>query len=211
MSFGGDRTTVYLNTSRGAGVPISFISYTRRVENDDFWGYALFVRCEDNEHAIMIEVPLSDQWRATPFMHAQITEMVLYAPKLTEEHWEGASSYRKNTAVADDLREASSFMDREAPIYWGRIHYLLLSALIKSAKAGNPDADQVAEARNMLVRLRRLQTTWYNTQRLAWQYAFQSEDKVTMNSIQAMGESVFSSEFQYSDFRYDLIKRKDWK
>ena len=32
-----------------------------------------------------------------------------------------------------------------------------------------------------------------------------------MNSIQAMGESVFSSEFQFSDFRYDLIKRKDWK
>ena len=43
------------------------------------------------------------------------------------------------------------------------------------------------------------------------QYAFQNEDKTTMNSIQAMGESVFSSEFQYSDFRYDLIKRKDWK
>ena len=63
----------------------------------------------------------------------------------------------------------------------------------------------------MLIRLRRLQTDWYNTQRLAWQYAFQNEDRGTMNSIQAMGESVFSSEFQYSDFRYDLIKRKDWK
>lgn len=211
MTFGGDRTTVFLNQSRGAGVPISYISYTRRVENDDYWGYAIFVRNEDYVHSIMIEVPLSDQWRAEPFMHAQITGIVIYAAKLTEEHWEGASSYRKDTSVADDLREASSFMLREAPIYWGRIYYLIRSALIKSAKAENPDQEQIAEAKSLLVKLRRQQTNWFNTQRLAWQYAFQNEDKATMNSIQAMGESVFSSEFQYSDFRYDLIKRKDWK
>ena len=202
---------MFLNTTSGAGVPMTYVSYTRRVENDDFWGYALFLRNEDNIHTVMIEVETDDQWRSEPFMRAQATSMVLYAFQKTEDHWEGTSSYRKDTTVAEDLREASSFMDREAPIYWGRIHYLLLSALIKSAKAGNPDADQVAEAKNQLIRLRRIQTTWYNTQRLAWQYAFQSDDKVTMNSIQAMGESVFSSEFQYSDFRYDLIKRKDWK
>ena len=211
LTFAGDRTTMFLNTTKGAGVPMTYISYTRRVENDDFWGYALFVRNEDSIHTVMIEVETGDQWRSEPFMRAQATSMVLYAFQKTEDHWEGTSSYRKETTVAEDLREASSFMEREAPVYWGRIHYLLLSALIKSAKAGNPDADQVAEAKNMLVRLRRLQTIWYNTQRLAWQYAFQSDDRVTMNSIQAMGESVFSSEFQYSDFRYDLIKRKDWK
>ena len=211
MTFAGDKTTMFLNTTTGAGVPMTYVSYTRRVENDDFWGYALFLRNEDNVHTVMIEVETGDQWRSEPFMRAQATGMVLYAYKRTEEHWEGTSSYRKETTVAEDLREASSFIEREAPVYWGRIHYLLLSALIKSAKAGNPDADQVTEAKNMLARLRRLQTTWYNTQRLAWQYAFQTDDRGTMNSIQAMGESVFSSEFQYSDFRYDLIKRKDWK
>ena len=109
------------------------------------------------------------------------------------------------------LIHGAGFRDLRWPVYWGRIHYLLLSALIKSAKAEKPDQDQVSEALNMLIRLRRVQTTWYNTQRLAWQYAFQNEDQATMNSIQAMGESVFSSEFQYSDYRYDLIKRKDWK
>ena len=211
LTFAGDRTTIFLNTTKGAGVPLTFISYTRRVENDDFWGYALFLRREDNVHTVMIEVETGDQWRSEPFMRGQATGMVLYANQRTEDHWEGASSYRKETTVAEDLREAASFMEREAPVYWGRIHYLLLSALIKSAKAGNPEPEQVADAKNMLIRLRRLQTDWYNTQRLAWQYAFQSEDRGTMNSIQAMGESVFSSEFQYSDFRYDLIKRKDWK
>ena len=211
LTFAGDRTTVFLNTTKGAGVPMTYISYTRRVENDDFWGYALFLRNEDNIHSVLIEVENGDQWRSEPFMRAQATGMVIYAYQRTEEHWEGTSSYRKETTVAEDLREASSFMEREAPVYWGRIHYLLLSALIKSVKSEKPDADQIAEAKKMLVRLRRLQTDWYNTQRLAWQYAFQNEDKSTMNSIQAMGESVFSSEFQYSDFRYDLIKRKDWK
>ena len=211
LTFAGDKTTMFLNTTKGAGVPMTFISYTRRVENDDFWGYALFLRREDSIHTVMIEVETCDQWRSEPFMRGQGTGMVLYAFQRTEDHWEGASSYRRETTVAEDLREASSFMDREAPIYWGRIHYLLLSALIKSAKAGNPEPEQVADAKNMLIRLRRLQTDWYNTQRLAWQYAFQNEDRGTMNSIQAMGESVFSSEFQYSDFRYDLIKRKDWK
>ena len=211
LTFAGDKTTIFLNTTKGAGVPMTYITYTRRVENDDFWGYALFLRNEDTVHTLMIEVETGDQWRSEPFMRSQATGMFLYAFQKTEEHWEGASSYRQETTVVEDLREASSFMDREAPVYWGRIHYLLLSALIKSAKEGNPDPEQVQDAKNMLIRLRRLQTDWYNTQRLAWQYAFQNEDKSTMNSIQAMGESVFSSEFQYSDFRYDLIKRKDWK
>lgn len=211
LTFGGDRTTLFLNTTKGAGVPMTYITYTRRVENDDFWGYALFLRNQDNIHSVMIEVETGDQWRSEPFMRAQATGMVIYAFQRTEEHWEGTSSYRRETPVAEDLREAASFMDREAPVYWGRIHYLILSALIKSAKSEKPDEGQMGDAVNMLIRLRRAQTTWYNTQRLAWQYAFQNEDRETMNSIQAMGESVFSSEFQYSDFRYDLIKRKDWK
>ena len=211
MTFGGDRTTMFLNTTRGAGVPMTYDTYTRRGENDDFWGYAMFLRNQDSIHTVMIEVENGDQWRSEPFMRAQATGMVIYAFQRTEEHWEGTSSYRRETTVAEDLREASSFMEREAPVYWGRIHYLLLSALIKSAKAEKPDQDLASEALNMLIRLRRVQTTWYNTQRLAWQYAFQNEDHATMNSIQAMGESVFSSEFQYSDYRYDLIKRKDWK
>jgi hypothetical protein len=211
LTFGGDRTTTFLNTSKGAGVPMTSISYTRRVGNDDFWGYLFFLRNEDNISTVMIEVELGDQWRAEPFMHVQTPGMIIYAYQKTEEHWEGTSSYRRETTVAEDIKEAFNFMERKAPVYWGRIYYLLRSALIKSAKSETPDQEQITDALNMLVRLRRLQTTWYNTQRLAWQYAFRNEDKSTMNSIQAMGESVFSSEFQYSDFRYDLIKRKDWK
>jgi hypothetical protein len=212
LSFGEDRKTLFLNTKAGAGVPMTYVSYTRRVENDDFWGYAFFLRKENTIHSILIEVELGDQWRVEDFMHKKAREMIVHTlGKSTEMHWEGTSFYRRNTPVETDLKEAAGLMEREAPVYWGQIHYLLISALIKSAKAGNPNREQVAEAQNMLIRLRQMQTVWYNTQRLAWQEASINEYKNTMNSIQSMAESVFSSEFQYSDFRYDLIKRKAWK
>ena len=209
ISFGGDRSTVFLNCSRGAGIPLSFVSYTRRVDNDDFWGFALFLREADNIHTVMIEIPINEKWRAERFLRAQVAGMVIYAIKSSGEHWEGSSTYRKNSSVEDDLHEAGSFMQREAPVYWGRIFYLIRSALIKSAAAG--DQKTLDLARKMLVKLREQQTIWYNTQKLAYQYADRNGDRGIMNSIQSMAESVFSAEFQYADFRYDLIKRKDWK
>ena len=209
LNFGGDRTLIFLNQTRGSGVPLSCISYTRRVGNDDFWGYALFIRNADNIHTFMIEVPAGERWRSEPFIRSQATIMAIYAVRRTEEHWEGTSSYRKNTDVATDLREAANFMKRKAPVYWGRIFYLIRSALIKSTITG--DKGHVSEAQKMLLKLRNQQTDWYNTQKLAYQYAVRNEDKLTMNSIQATAESVFSSEFQYSDARYEKIKRKDWQ
>lgn len=209
ISFGGDRSTVFLNCSRGAGIPLSFVSCTRRVGNDDFWGIASFLRSADNIHTMMIEIPVSEKWRGERFLRSQIVNMVIYAIRRSEEHWEGAASYRRDSAVANDLYEAGRFMEREAPVYWGRIFYLLRSALIKSAAAGDQEAQ--AQARKMLVKLREQQTIWYNTQKLAYQYADRNGDRGTMNSIQSTAESVFSAEFQHADFRYDLIKRKDWK
>ena len=63
----------------------------------------------------------------------------------------------------------------------------------------------------MLIKLREQQTVWYNSQKLAYQFAEKNKDVRTMLSIQSMCDSIFSAEFQQSDYRYDLIKRKDWK
>ena len=63
----------------------------------------------------------------------------------------------------------------------------------------------------MLIKLREQQTIWYNSQKLAYQYAETNNDTRTMQSIQATCDSIFSAEFQQADYRYDLIKRKDWK
>ena len=209
ISFGADKVMYFLNRSYGGGVPMSFVSYTRRKGSDDFWGYALFIRNAQNIHTIFLEVPFADRWRAKKFLPYQLPGMVIYAVRRTAEHWEGNESFRADSSVKDDLEEAEEFMKREAPVYWGRIFYLIRSALIKATVSNN--ADDIAAAKKLLVKLREQQSSWYNTQKLAYQYAERNGDKNAMNSIQTMCESVFSAEFQSADFRYDLIKRKDWK
>lgn len=209
MTFSGDKITVFMNANRGSGVPMTFRSYTRRKGNDDFYGYALFVRNGQSTHTCLIEVPFSSRWRADMLLRMQVPSMLLYAPIRTEEHWEGSSSYRKDSDVRQDLEEAFDLMEKEAPVYWGNIFYLLRSALIKATISNN--VSQIAAAKKMLVKMREQQFTWYNTQKLAYQYAKRNSDISTMNSIQATCESVFSSEFQNADNRYDLVKRKDWK
>ena len=91
----------------------------------------------------------------------------------------------------------------------GKVFYRLRSALIKATAAG--DINGLNEAKQLLAGLRARLSVWYNAQKLAYQYAEQSGDNVSMQSIQATCESVFSAEFQQADFRYDLIKRKEWK
>lgn len=209
ISFSTDKATIFLNVHRGAGVPMSYLSYTRRKGNDDYWGYAIFIRKAQYIHTVLFELPFSSKWRGERFFKNYLCNMIIYAPRRTSEHWEGTSSYRFNTDVEQDLEEANNFMKREAPVYWGRIFYLLRSALIKSTLAN--DIKQVEQAQNILTELRDQQAIWFNTQKLAYQYAKQNENKQSMLSIQAMCESVFSAEFQFADFRYDLIKRKDWK
>ena len=209
ISFSADKKTIFLNVHRGAGVPMSYLSYTRRKGNDDFWGYAVFIRKAQTIHTMLFDLPFSEKWRAEKFFRSYLRNMVIYAPRRTPEHWEGTAFYRSNTDVKQDMDEADNFMKREAPVYWGRIFYLLRSALIKSALVN--DTKSIEQAQNMLTELREQQTIWFNTQKLAYQYAKQNENKQSMHSIQAMCESVFSVEFQFADFRYDLIKRKDWK
>ncbi len=209
VNWSGDKNTAFVNKNRGAGIPLSTISYTRRVKNDDFFGFAIFLRNAENIHTIMIEVPLQSRWRAEKFLRYQVNSMVIYAIKRTEDHWEGTSLYRKETTPELDLEEAANFMKREAPVYWGKIFYRIRSALIKATLSENKDA--ITEAKSMLIKLREQQTVWYNSQKLAYQYAETNNDTRTMQSIQATCDSIFSAEFQQADYRYDLIKRKDWK
>lgn len=209
LSWGVDRVTIFVNRSSGAGIPLTMVSYTRRLGNDDFFGYAVFLRNAANTHQIMIEVPLQYQWRADQFLRRELIGMVIIPINHTVGFWEGSSVWRKNTTVAQDLEEAKSFLRQEAPVYWGKVFYRLRSALIKATAAG--DINGLNEAKQLLAGLRARLSVWYNAQKLAYQYAEQSGDNVSMQSIQATCESVFSAEFQQADFRYDLIKRKEWK
>ena len=83
------------------------------------------------------------------------------------------------------------------------------SALVKAAKAGS--TAEVNDAVRMLASLREAQTVWYNQQKLSYLEAKVSGRKETMMSIQSLSESAFTPLFQDFDFRYELIKRRDWQ
>ncbi len=193
----------------GSGVPFNRVAYTRRVENEDYYGYAVYLRYEDAIHTILIEVPLAAQWRSTAYFMNYLESMVIFAGKRAPEYWEGTSDYKKNSTIEEDFNEVKIYQKRKSPVYWEKIHYSLISALIKAKQKG--DEASLNRAKSLLETLRSEQSEWYSTQKLAYQLAFKNENKATMQSIQAMASSIFTPEFQQSDYRYELIKRKDWK
>ena len=160
-------------------------------------------------HTVLIEVPLSAQWRSSMFFKYYLGNMVIFASRRAPEFWEGTNDYKKETSIEDDFNEVKIYQKRKSPVYWEKIHYSLISALIKAKQKG--DENSLENAKSLLAKLRVEQREWYNTQKLAYQLAENNDRGKTMKSIQAMASSIFTPEFQQSDYRYELIKRKDWK
>ena len=96
-----------------------------------------------------------------------------------------------------------------AAAYWDAVWYRIRSALIKAKTLGNEKL--LERARKLLTRMRDVQTDWYAEQRNAWNKADRIGDERTKQSVQAAAESAFSEDFRNYDYRYDCIKRKDWK
>ena len=122
---------------------------------------------------------------------------------------QGCGWYRRRTDVGTDLDEAKKFLDQKAPVHWEAAFMRIESALVKAAKAGS--TAEVNDAVRMLASLREAQTVWYNQQKLSYLEAKVSGRKETMMSIQSLSESAFTPLFQDFDFRYELIKRRDWQ
>ena len=210
FSTGSNRIRKFLCTTVGAGIPVSYIDYVRRAGAEEFFGYLVYLRRADVAYAISIEVPLAAQWRAGDFIAANLDAFVLYAPKRVPEHWEGGGWFRRETPVARDLDEAKNYLVRsKSPMNWEKGLYCLKSALIKGTQQG--DAASVKEAEDLLVKLRARQSDWYNTCKLGYLQARVANDKERMQSLQSMCESVFTAAFKDCDYRYDRIKRKDWR
>ena len=209
FSTGANRIKKFICITSGAGVPVTYVDYTRRTGADEFFGYLLYLRRADVAYAFNIEVPLAARWRAEKFLESHLESFVLYAPKRVPEHWEGGQRFRRKTPVARDLDEAKSFLVRSrSPMNWEKGLYCLKSVLIKGTEGG--DVAAVKEAEELLVKLRARQSDWYNTCKLGYLEAKVADDKERMQSLQSMCESVFTAAFQDCDYRYDRIKRKDW-
>ena len=215
VSWGNDSRMFFIGTERGAGVPVNFVSYTRRLGEEDYSGHLLYVRYSDRVTAIWIEVPLVHEWRASRFMRSHTASMVIYATRLVDAHWEGGDSsfLTKGKTAKDDLEAADRYLKQESSIYWGKAFVALRNALVKASL--NKEEATVAAARDSLIALRHRQKEWYDAKCLAYQYARRLGDSryahEMLESIQSACESVFTHELQDSDCRYELIRRKDWK
>lgn len=209
FSAGVNRMHRFIATTTSAGVPLSYLNYTRRDGEDELFGYFVFLRRASDSFLICIEVPLAAQWRAEEFLRSSIAHFVIYANRRIAEHWEGCGWYRRGTDAGTDLDEARKFLNQKAPVHWEAAFMRIESALVKASKAGN--ATEVDDAMRMLVSLREAQTIWYNQQKLSYLAAKVSGRKEAMMSIQSLSESAFTPLFQDFDFRYELIKRRDWR
>ena len=211
ISFDSNDGMFFVNTELkdSAGVPLNYVSYTRRLDNDDVFGYLVFFRYQNEKYIGLFEVPLSTQWKTNTYIRNQLPFMFRIADSITVTHWEGTAHYKRSTTAREDLEEARSELVQKAPANWSRIFLCLQSALVKAQKDNLEEERE--QGKMLLEKLRQIQTEWYNAQKLAYLYAQNTKSQVTIQQIQSSCESAFTSEFQYTDFRYDLIRRKVWK
>lgn len=191
-----------------AGIPLNYVSYTRRIGNDDYFGYLIFFRYQIMNVSYLVEVPKAMQWKTGTYLKSLLSSMFRVANPITVDHWEGSSKYRTSTEIKEDLDDARLALQQNSPGEWSRVFYCVHSALIKSLMKN--DEENLASARNLLVSLRHQQAGWFNSQRLAYLFAKNKNNKKDMQAIQAACEAAFPVEVQNTDYRYDLIKRKAW-
>ena len=207
-----DRRKMWVCKSTGNGVLVNYVTYTRRIGEEDWYGYLLYLRFEDTTHVMFAEVLLKDRWRADPLLRGNLDSFVRFAPRRAYEAWEGYDSIRPGDCPKCDLDEAERYFSPDgklASAYWDSVWYRVRSALVK-AKRGEK-VKMLDRARKLLVRMRSAQSDWYAEQRNAWNQADRVGDERTKQTLQASAETAFSEDFRNCDYRYDRIKRKEWK
>ncbi len=207
-----DRHRMWVCRESGNGILVNYVSYTRRIGEEDYYGYLLYLRFEDTTHAIFAEVLLKDRWRADPLLRGNLSSFVWFAAKRAPAAWEGHDSIRPGNCPKCDLDEAERYFSHDGKLAaadWDAVWYRVRSALVKSKRSGN--VKELSRARSLLLRLRAVQADWYAEQRSAWNMADRCDDSRMKRSIQASGEAAFSEDFRNYDYRYDRIRRKEWK
>lgn len=207
-----DRRRMWICTSSGNGVLVNYVTYTRRIGEEDWYGYLLYLRFEDTTHVVFAEVLLKDRWRADPLLKGDLDSFMIFAPVRANEAWEGYDSIRPGDSPESDMDQAERYFSPDgklAAAYWDAVWYRVRSALVKAKRGGTDNV--LDRARKLLVRMRTAQSDWYAEQRNAWNQADRIGDEKTKQALQASAEAAFSEDFRNCDYRYDCIKRKEWK
>ena len=207
-----DRRRFWTARQSGNGILVNYVSYTRRIGVEDYYGYLMFLRFEASVHVVFAEVLLKDRWRAEPLLRGNLQNFLIFAARRAPLAWEGHDSIRPGDCPKCDIEEAERYFSADgklAAAYWDAVWYRIRSALIKAKMRGNENL--LLRARKLLTKMRDVQADWYAEQRNAWNKADRIGDERAKKSLQAIAESAFSEDFRNYDYRYDCIKRKDWK
>lgn len=185
------------------GLPCLSVVYSREIENQSWYGEALFFRNGDERVVRLVEIPSSERLRGTGFLSDNA--FLFTSEKFVGNHWEGASDlYSGNSA--DLLNEAKGLLVKMSPATWNKIFMLLRSVLVSAAESG--DAELKEQALEQLRKLRDSQRVWYNAQCIAYLKEKSAGNERASNIIRDTCLSVFSSG---DDLRNRNIKRNIWE
>ncbi len=185
------------------GIPYLCASYSRTVDNESFFGFAVFLRYEDWTFILLKEIPTRERWRAEGFIQAVC--FFRFSPDFLLTHWEGMKIQR-DTDAASNIAEAKSLLLRRSPSVWEKADYLLRSALVKS-RSGKDGADEYKVARELLKTLRENQIAWFNAQKIAFFRARNRDQKRELEQVRENLKAVFSSD---EDLRFHKIRQDKW-
>ena len=185
------------------GIPYLSIPYSRTVDNESYFGFAVLIRHMDWNFMLMKEIPTRERWRAERFI--QIVCFFQFSDHFLMTHWEGMKELYSGTAE-DNLLEAKALLTRHSPSVWEKAEYLLRSVLCKlHSSDGNEKEKQ--EAVTLLRSLRRSQVEWFNAQKIAFFMAKNKQQDKEINRIRETTKAVFSSE---EDLRFHKIRQDKW-
>ena len=185
----------------GNGIPCLTVPYHR--EDDQAWfGMALFFRYGARRIILRREVPAEERVRAEDMV---LTHFYIYpSSAFIRGHWEGGGEINA-TEAEDQIQQVRLELEHVSPPTWPAIEALIMSALRKTAMAG--DTEMNDEAARLLVRLRENQDRWFNAQKIAFFNAQAKGDTKQVNRITEICKGVFSDR---SDQRYYEIRKNQW-
>lgn len=185
---------------RDNGIPCLGVSYQREGEGS-WYGTIIFFRYGAKVVSLRVEVPSTERIRAENILS---TTFLNVARPFERGHWEGQVDQPKMDA-GELIRLARMDLERVAPVAWSKIEGMIVGALSKATLASNKEQEE--EARKLLLRLRELQSLWYNAQRIAYFDAMAQGDLKRSARIVEQSKAVFPNP---DDRRYLTIRKGEW-
>ena len=186
------------------GVPYLMVPYSRTVDNESYWGFAVQLRFEDWTFLLLKEIPARERWHAEGFIEK--VSFLAFSERFTLNQWEGMKETQDGTVEAN-LDEAKALLVRNSPSVWPKAYLLIRSALCKLKAQPSMDKASYDKAISLLKELRDSQVIYFNAQKIAYKLAAGNKETKTMATIRENLKAVFPSE---EDMRYHKIRQNKW-